>query len=48
MAAQYCPVTYAQNKNARTLTRAMGERCLDEAGYGWAKGRLDKYFPRTR
>jgi hypothetical protein len=48
MAAQHCPVTYAANKNARTLTRAMGERCLDEAGYGWAKGRLDKYFPPTR
>lgn len=48
MAAQHCPQTYAANKNARTLTRAMGERCLDEAGYGWAKGRLDKYFPPTR
>ncbi len=48
MAQQYCPVTYAKNKNAPTITRAMGERCLDEAGYGWAKGRLDKYFPPTR
>lgn len=48
MAQQHCPVTYAKNKNAATITRAMGERCLDEAGYGWAKGRLDKYFPPTR
>jgi hypothetical protein len=48
MAQQYCPATYAKNKNAPTITRAMGERCLDEAGYGWAKGRLDKYFPKTR
>lgn len=48
MAQQYCPKTYAQNQNAPTITRAMGERCLDEAGYGWAKGRLDKYFPPTR
>lgn len=48
MAQQYCPATYARFKNAPTITRAMGERCLDEAGYGWAKGQLDRYFPRTR
>jgi hypothetical protein len=48
MAKEHCPATYARNRNAPTLTRAMGERCLDEAGYGWAKGQLDKYFPPTR
>jgi hypothetical protein len=48
MAQQYCPATYAKFKNAPQITRAMGERCLDEAGYGWAKGQLDRYFPRTR
>jgi hypothetical protein len=48
MAQEHCPVTYSRNRSAATLTRAMGERCLDEAGYGWAKGQLDKYFPPTR
>lgn len=46
MAAQYCPATYAQNKSAPVLTRQMGEKCLDEAGYGMFKGQLDQYFPR--
>lgn len=46
LAKSYCPVTYAQNKNARTITRQMGERCLDEAGLGMFKGQLDRYFPR--
>jgi len=46
LASQYCPATFAANKNAPQLTRAMGERCLDEAGLGMFKGRLDKYFPK--
>lgn len=48
MAQQYCPQTYQRFKNVREITRPMAEKCLDEAGYGWARGRLDKYFPRTR
>ena len=48
MAQQYCPVVYAQNKSAPTITRKMGEACLDEAGYGMFKGQLDKYFPRGK
>lgn len=46
LAKQYCPATYAANKNAPQITRQMGERCLDEAGYGMFKGQLDRYFPR--
>ena len=46
LAQQYCPQTYAQNQNARQITRSMGERCLDEAGLGMFKGQLDRYFPR--
>lgn len=46
LAQQYCPTTFAQNRNAPQLTRQMGERCLDEAGLGMFKGRLDQYFPR--
>ena len=46
MAKSYCPATYAQNRNAKQITRPMGERCLDEAGYGMFKGYLDRYFPR--
>jgi hypothetical protein len=44
LAKEYCPATYAANQN-RPITRPLAERCLDEAGYGWAKGKLDKYFP---
>jgi len=44
MARKYCPQVYAANKT-RPLTRELGERCLDEAGYGAYKSMLDKYFP---
>lgn len=47
LARTHCPATYRQFQNTPTLTRAMGEQCLDEAGLGMFKGRLDKYFPRT-
>ena len=46
LAAQYCPATYAKFKGAAQITRPMGERCLDEAGLGMFKGRLDQYFPK--
>lgn len=46
LARRWCPQTYARNANAPTLTRRMGERCLDEAGLGAFKSRLDEYFPR--
>jgi hypothetical protein len=46
LAQQHCPTTYAKFKGAPQITRAMGERCLDEAGLGMFKGRLDQYFPR--
>ena len=46
LAQQYCPSTYATFANRRTITRPMGERCLDEAGLGMFKSRLDAYFPR--
>jgi hypothetical protein len=46
LARKWCPQVYNQNKNAPTLTRAMGERCLDEAGFGSYKSQLDQYFPR--
>ena len=45
LAKSYCPQTYAANKT-RPMSRALGERCLDEAGYGSYKSMLDKYFPR--
>ncbi|MGE0396965.1 MAG: hypothetical protein AB7T06_09625 [Kofleriaceae bacterium] len=48
MAQQYCPATYQRYRNAPQITRPMAEKCLDEAGYGWARGRLDRYFPPTR
>lgn len=48
MAKQYCPQTYKRYQSAPQITRPMAERCLDEAGYGWARGHLDRYFPRTR
>lgn len=48
MAREYCPATYRRFKNEPVITRPMAEVCLDEAGYGWAKGQLDKYFPRKR
>ncbi|MFN0252284.1 MAG: hypothetical protein ACKV2T_35745 [Kofleriaceae bacterium] len=48
LAQKYCPSTYARFKNVPEITRPMAERCLDEAGYGWARGRLDRYFPRTK
>jgi hypothetical protein len=46
LAKDYCPDVYAQFKNAKTITRPMGERCLDEAGYGAFKSQLDRYFPK--
>jgi hypothetical protein len=46
LAASHCPATYAQFKGAKTITRPMGEKCLDEAGLGMFKGRLDAYFPK--
>lgn len=46
LAQSYCPATYAANKHAPQITRRMGEKCLDEAGYGGWKSYLDKYFPR--
>ncbi|CAN5778572.1 hypothetical protein BH11MYX3_BH11MYX3_01890 [soil metagenome] len=46
MAQSYCPATYDRFKGAPKITRAMGERCLDEAGYGMFKSRLDPYFPK--
>jgi hypothetical protein len=46
MARKWCPQTYARNANAPQLTRRMGEQCLDEAGLGAFKSRLDQYFPR--
>jgi hypothetical protein len=48
LASRYCPATYRQFQSTPTLTRAMGEQCLDEAGLGMFKGRLDRYFPRTQ
>jgi hypothetical protein len=44
LAQQYCPKTYARNRLAPMITRPMGERCLDEAGLGAFKSRLDEYF----
>ncbi|MBL0214782.1 MAG: hypothetical protein IPQ07_12975 [Myxococcales bacterium] len=46
LAQSYCPATYEKFKTAPQITRRMGERCLDEAGLGAFKGRLDQYFPR--
>ncbi len=46
LAKQYCPATYAKYSSKKTLTRPMAETCLDEAGLGFFKGRLDAYFPR--
>ena len=48
MAQKYCPATYNTFKGAPTITRPMAEKCLDEAGYGMFKGRLDAYFPKKR
>lgn len=45
LAKEHCPATFRANQN-RAITRPLAERCLEEAGYGWAKGRLDQYFPR--
>ncbi len=46
LAANYCPATYEKFKSSPQITRRMGERCLDEAGLGMFKGRLDQYFPK--
>lgn len=46
LASTYCPTTYDRFKDARTITRPMAERCLDEAGLGMFRSRLDAYFPR--
>jgi hypothetical protein len=49
LASRYCPTTARTFANTPTLTRAMGEQCLNEAGLGMFKGRLDTYFgPRSR
>ena len=48
LAQQYCPAVAEQYKNAPVITRPMAERCLDAAGYGMFKGRLDQYFPPTK
>lgn len=48
MAQQYCPQTYQRFRNAGEITRPMAQKCLDEAGYGWASSQLDQYFPRKR
>ncbi len=45
LARTNCPATFQANQD-RPITRPLAEQCLDEAGYGWAKGRLDQYFPR--
>ena len=44
LAKSWCPSTYARYGQAPTLTRRMGERCLDEAGLGAYKSQLDAYF----
>lgn len=46
LAQNYCPATFARYKSAPQITRRMGEKCLDEAGYGGFKSYLDNYFPR--
>jgi len=48
MAQQYCPATYNTFKGAKQITRPMAEKCLDEAGYGWAKFKLNEYFPNGK
>lgn len=45
LAQQYCPATYQRFQSARTITRPMAERCLNEAGLGMFRSRLDAYFP---
>ena len=45
LAQQYCPSTFSKFKAAGKITRPMAETCLDEAHMGFAKGRLDQYFP---
>jgi hypothetical protein len=47
LAKQYCPVT-AQRYQHSPITRPIAERCLEEAGLGGFKGRLDAYFPKKR
>ena len=46
LAQQHCPATYQRFQSAHTITRPMAERCLDEAGLGMFRSRLDAYFPR--
>ncbi len=48
LAQQYCPATYERFQSARTITRPMAETCLNEAGLGMFKSRLDAYFPPRR
>ncbi len=45
LARQYCPQIYRQYQN-RPITRDVAERCLDEAGLGAFRSRLDQYFPK--
>ena len=46
LAQQHCPTTAAKFARTSQVTRQMGEACLDEAGLGMFKSRLDQYFPR--
>jgi hypothetical protein len=46
LARTWCPRVYEKNASQPTLTRRMGEQCLDEAGYGQYKSMLDQYFPK--
>ena len=48
LAQQYCPATFSQFKGTSQITRPMAEKCLDEAHMGFAKGRLDEYFPAKK
>jgi hypothetical protein len=49
LANRYCPTTARTFASTPVLTRPMGEQCLNEAGLGMFKGRLDQFFgPRTR
>jgi hypothetical protein len=47
LARRYCPQIYSQYQS-RPITRNVAERCLDEAGLGAFRSRLDQYFPPAR
>ena len=46
LARSYCPQTYQRFARTPTLTRRMGEQCLDEAGLSQHKDMLDRYFKK--